>query len=112
MNKQETLQKIRNAGVIGAGGAGFPTYKKLDATVEHIIANGAECEPLLYKDREVMIQEQQIFMRGLEIMQQLTSANTVTISVKNKNRDVIEMLRPLAESKGFKLLKTVLQSLP
>lgn len=103
MNKQEILTKIRNAGVIGAGGAGFPTYKKLDARVEHIIANGAECEPLLYKDREVMIQEQQRFIRGLEIMQELTSASLVTIAVKNKNRDVLDLLRPLTESKGFEL---------
>lgn len=101
MNKQEILKKIRNAGVIGAGGAGFPTYKKLDATVEHVIANGAECEPLLYKDREVMIQKQKLFMRGLEIMQELTSAASVTIAVKNKNRDVVDLLRPLAEEKGF-----------
>jgi len=103
MDKQDTLRKIRAAGIIGAGGAGFPTYKKLDATVEHIIANGAECEPLLYKDREVMLQEQKRFLRGLEIMQELTSASTVTIAVKNKNRDVIEILRPEAESRGFKL---------
>lgn len=103
MNKQEPLTKIRNAGVIGAGGAGFPTYKKLDATVEHIIANGAECEPFLYKDREVMIQEAQALIRGLEIMQQLTSASKVTIAVKKKNSDVADLLRPLAEPKGFEL---------
>ncbi len=103
MNKQETLNKIRMAGVIGAGGAGFPTYKKLDASVEHIIANGAECEPLLYKDREVMIQEAKALIRGLEIIQQLTSASKVTIAVKKKNSDVAEMLRPLAEPKGFEL---------
>jgi len=103
MNKQETLNKIRSAGVIGAGGAGFPTYKKLDASVEHIIANGAECEPLLYKDREVMIQEAQALIRGLEIMQQLTSASKVTIAVKQKNSDVADLLRPLAEPKGFEL---------
>ncbi len=103
MNKQETLDKIRSAGVIGAGGAGFPTYKKLDATVEHIIANGAECEPLLYKDRSVMLQEAQALIRGLEIMRELTSAKKVTIAVKKKNTDVAEMLRPLAEPKGIDL---------
>ncbi len=103
MNKQETLQKIRTAGVIGAGGAGFPTYKKLDANVEHIIANGAECEPLLYKDRSVMLQEPQALIRGLEIMRELTSAKKVTIAVKKKNADVAEMLRSLAEPKGMAL---------
>lgn len=103
MNKQETLNQIRRAGVIGAGGAGFPTYKKLDAEVEHIIANGAECEPLLYKDRSVMLQEAQVLIRGLEIMRELTSAQKVTIAVKKKNTDVAEMLRPFAEAKGMDL---------
>jgi Na+-translocating ferredoxin:NAD+ oxidoreductase RnfC subunit len=53
------LDRIRAAGVVGAGGAGFPTYKKLDSKVEHIIANGAECEPLLAKDRETMRQDRE-----------------------------------------------------
>ncbi len=103
MNRQEILNKIRNAGVIGAGGAGFPTYKKLDATVDHIIANGAECEPLLYKDREVMRQEQEALLRGLEIMRELTSATKITIALKNKNRDVAEALRPLAEQRQMEI---------
>ena len=54
---QELLEAVRDAGVVGAGGAGFPTYKKLEARVEHVIANGAECEPLLQKDRECMRRE-------------------------------------------------------
>lgn len=101
MNRQETLNLIRTAGVIGAGGAGFPTYKKLDATVEHIIANGAECEPLLYKDREVMRREQEALLRGLEIMRELTSASKVTIALKKKNTDVAEALRPLAQKRNM-----------
>ena len=51
---------MRDAGVVGAGGAGFPTYKKLEATVSHVIANGAECEPLLQKDRESMRRERRL----------------------------------------------------
>jgi Na+-translocating ferredoxin:NAD+ oxidoreductase RnfC subunit len=103
MNRQEMLNKIRNAGVIGAGGAGFPTYKKLDASVDHIIANGAECEPLLYKDREVMRQEQESLLRGLEIMRELTSASKITIALKKKNMDVAEALRPLAEQRQMEI---------
>jgi len=102
MNRQEILNKIRSAGVIGAGGAGFPTYKKLDAQVEHIIANGAECEPLLYKDRQVMLQESQALFRGLQIMQEITGATQVTIAVKEKNRDIAEKLTSQAEKLGFK----------
>ena len=54
---QELLKTVRDAGVVGAGGAGFPTYKKLEASVSHVIANGAECEPLLQKDRESMLRQ-------------------------------------------------------
>ena len=45
------LEAVKNAGVIGAGGAGFPAYQKLDTKVDLLIANGAECEPLLNKDQ-------------------------------------------------------------
>ena len=104
LDRGQALEKIRQAGVVGAGGAGFPTYRKLDARVEHIIANGAECEPLLYKDREVMLQEPKALIRGLQVMQQLTGATTVTICVKQKNADVLDHLRPLMEPLGFKSL--------
>lgn len=103
MNKTEILNKIRQAGVIGAGGAGFPTYKKLDAEVEFIIANGAECEPLLYKDREAMLNEQDALFKGLKIMQELTGAGNVTIAVKQKNADITDRFAAMAKEYGFNL---------
>ncbi|MCL4204217.1 MAG: 4Fe-4S dicluster domain-containing protein [Pirellulaceae bacterium] len=103
-SKRDILRQIRNAGVIGAGGAGFPTYKKLDAQVEHVIANGAECEPLLQKDRESMLQDQEAFFRGLEIMRDLTGAGTVTVAVKKKNADVIDRFQGDLASHGFETL--------
>lgn len=104
VDTKQILKRIRDAGVVGAGGAGFPTYKKLEARVEHIIANGAECEPLLYKDREVMRQDREAFFRGLSIMRDLTGAKHVTIVVKHKNQDVAEGFRAEAEAAGFELL--------
>ncbi len=101
MNKNETLNIIREMGVLGAGGAGFPTYKKLDASVEHIIANGAECEPLLFKDREIMLRESQRLFDGLQIMKELSGASKVTIAVKEKNRDVAERFEKETAKLGF-----------
>ena len=103
MTNQDVLNKIRNAGVIGAGGAGFPTYKKLESQVDHIIANGAECEPLLYKDRETMLQETETFFRGLGIMQELTGASEVTIAIKRKNADLERHFKSLLKNYNFKL---------
>lgn len=103
-SREEWIRLIREAGVVGAGGAGFPTWKKLDVQVEHVIANGAECEPLLYKDREVMLQEAERFIRGLEVMQAITGAKTVTVCVKEKNADVIDVLRDAMDARGFQSL--------
>jgi Na+-translocating ferredoxin:NAD+ oxidoreductase RnfC subunit len=99
--KQQLCRQIRQAGVVGAGGAGFPTYKKLEATVEHVIANGAECEPLLQKDREAMLQRQDALLRGLQIVRDLTDASTVTLAVKQKNEDVIAQLRADLDANHF-----------
>lgn len=98
----DVVNRIKEAGVVGAGGAGFPTYKKVGAPVEHIIANGAECEPLLQKDRESMLQEPEAFFRGLQIMQQLTGARNVTVAVKRKNEDVAAGFQQQADAAGFK----------
>ena len=47
------LDKIQHAGVVGMGGGGFPTHVKLKATVDTVVANGAECEPLLWADKNL-----------------------------------------------------------
>ncbi len=106
MTKEALLNKIREAGVIGAGGGGFPSYKKLTAPVEHIIANGVECEPLLYKDREVMLQETERMMHGLDLVHELTGASNVTIAIKNKNKDAAEFIKPMANKRGYKIFIT------
>lgn len=104
LTAEQVVHRVREAGVVGAGGAGFPTYKKLEAQVEHVIANGAECEPLLQKDRETMLQDRQAFFRGLAIMRDVTGAKVVTIAVKRKNQDVVDGFRKEAEAVGFKTL--------
>ncbi len=101
MTKTELLNKIREAGVVGAGGGGFPAHRKLSSPVDHIIANGVECEPLLYKDREVMLHETESMMHGLEILRELTGSSRVTIAIKNKNKDAAEVIKPLADKRGL-----------
>ncbi len=104
MSENASLERVRAAGVVGAGGAGFPTYRKLQATVGHIIVNGAECEPLLQKDREAMIRDSAAMIRGLGSMQECTSASRVTVAVKRKNEDILAELRPQLRGKGYEEL--------
>ncbi len=100
----ELLKAVRDAGVVGAGGAGFPAYKKLEARVSHLIANGAECEPLLQKDRESLRREPGAFFRGLSAMRQLTGAQRTTIALKRKNADLADLMRDEARRTGSEFL--------
>lgn len=92
------LNQVRNAGVVGAGGAGFPSYKKLDATVDYLIVNGAECEPLLAKDKEIMRLYAHEIVEGILLASQQVQAKHVVIAVKEKNHDAIEAVQ--SEIKG------------
>ncbi|MGC8729267.1 MAG: 4Fe-4S dicluster domain-containing protein, partial [Elusimicrobiales bacterium] len=53
-NKENFVKQIRKAGIVGSGGAGFPTYVKANSQAEIVILNAAECEPLLRKDQIIM----------------------------------------------------------
>src|SRR3954452_3193712 len=86
-------EKLREFGVVGAGGAGFPTYVKAQAQVEYMIANGAECEPLIHKDAELMKQYPSEILSGMSTMMEATSAKTGKFGVKTKNAEAIEALR-------------------
>ncbi|MGI6686277.1 MAG: hypothetical protein ACOX47_12550 [Bacillota bacterium] len=52
--REDIIKLIKEAGVVGAGGAGFPTHVKVNAKADHVIVNGAECEPLLRVDQQLM----------------------------------------------------------
>ncbi len=62
---QATLDTIAEAGVVGAGGAGFPTHVKLAGKADTVLINAAECEPLLHKDKEVLRNYAQPVIEGL-----------------------------------------------
>ncbi|MHA1331833.1 MAG: electron transport complex protein RnfC, partial [Candidatus Hodarchaeales archaeon] len=63
----DIVQAVKEAGVVGAGGAGFPTHIKLASKVDTYIANGAECEPLLRVDEHLMITKPEKIVHGLQL---------------------------------------------
>jgi Na+-translocating ferredoxin:NAD+ oxidoreductase RnfC subunit len=87
-----SLKRIAELGIVGAGGAGFPTAVKLETRVPLVIANGAECEPLLHKDKELMLHFAGPMLRGMAIAMELTGADEGVIGVKSKYREIIENL--------------------
>ncbi|MCL2563036.1 MAG: SLBB domain-containing protein [Oscillospiraceae bacterium] len=87
------LDKIKAAGVVGAGGAGFPTHVKLAAQAEVVIANGAECEPLLRVDQQVMERYAAEVVRGMQIAVALTGAVRGVICLKEKYKQAVSNLQ-------------------
>ena len=95
--------KILEAGVVGAGGAGFPTNIKANSKVEFILANGAECEPLLHKDFEIMVNHAPKIVDGMKLMSESTQAEKGYFGVKTKNADAIDAIKPHLEGSKIEL---------
>ena len=89
-----TQDLIAEAGIVGAGGAGFPTHVKLAGKADTVVINAAECEPLLHKDKEVLRAEAQSVINGLATAMHLVGADRGIIGIKGKYTDVIEVLEP------------------
>lgn len=85
------LEAIKEAGIVGAGGAGFPTHVKLSVDLKGgcIIANAAECEPVLNHNVVVMEENPEIVVRGLKYMMEITNASKAYIAIKPKYKKAI-----------------------
>jgi len=88
-----TVEEIAEAGVVGAGGAGFPTHVKLAARADTVLINAAECEPLLHKDKELLREYVDLVIQGTAVAAELVAAKQAIIGVKEKYRDVIALVR-------------------
>lgn len=86
----DLIAAVRDAGVVGAGGAGFPTHVKLGNAVDTYIANGAECEPILESDLHLMIHHAPEIIRGLEAAMEQVGAARGFIAIKGKNQEAIK----------------------
>jgi len=100
-----TLEQIADWGVVGAGGAGFPTHVKLKTEADTILLNAAECEPLLHKDKELLRHHGRQVIDGFEQARRLVGAERAIIGIKGKYTDVVDLLRPmLTESMSIQTL--------
>lgn len=96
MTKEEMLDVVKNAGIVGMGGAGFPTHVKLspppEKKITHLIVNGAECEPYLTSDHRRMIEEPEKIIGGLEIAMKILSLDEGYIGIEKNKQGAIEIL--------------------
>ena len=101
MTNQEILDCIKNAGVVGLGGAGFPTHVKLappkDQVIDHILINAAECEPYLTTDYRIMLEESDKVVRGLQVMLKLHPGAKGVIGIETNKPKAIEAMTKACE---------------
>ncbi len=93
MVKDKIIDLIKEAGVVGAGGAGFPTHVKAASEAEVVIANGAECEPLTHVDKELIITQAPTVLAGLKSLMESTGAKRGVVGIKGKYTQAINAMR-------------------
>jgi Na+-translocating ferredoxin:NAD+ oxidoreductase RnfC subunit len=96
-------ERVRQAGVVGAGGGGFPTHVKLSANADTLIANGAECEPLLHKDAAVMEHQAQALIQGMELAMDAVGARDGVIGVKAKKKAAVAAVQAACQNSRVRL---------
>ncbi len=94
------LELIRDAGVVGMGGAAFPTHVKLsppeDATIDHLIINGAECEPYLTADYRMMLEYPEEIIQGIKAMMMVLGVDKAILGIEDNKVDAWQAMNELA----------------
>ena len=94
---EEIRQKVREAGVVGMGGAAFPTAVKLsppkDKPIETIIINGCECEPLLTSDYRLMLEAPEDILQGAELARIATGAKRIIVGIEDNKKQAFEIFQ-------------------
>ena len=106
LSVKEILGKIREAGMVGMGGATFPTHVKLSPPegkkIDTLIINGCECEPYITSDHRVMLEYGEKVLSGLNIIRKVLSPDTIYIAIENNKPDAIDHMERLVATMGFK----------
>ncbi len=98
-NKEDLVAAIKASGIVGLGGAGFPTFVKLDADparIDYLIINGAECEPYVTSDTVTMLTRGEDMQIALEALRTHLGIQKVLIGVENNNKKAAEAMKELA----------------
>ena len=101
LTREQILEKILEGGIVGMGGATFPSHIKLNVPrgkkADVLIINGAECEPYLTSDHQLMLEKSEELMVGTKILMKALGVDKAIIGIENNKKDAIEKLSKLAE---------------
>ena len=101
LSKEEIRKIVKDAGIVGLGGAGFPTHVKLtpkdENAIDYVIVNGAECEPYLTSDYRTMMERPEQIIGGLKVMLQLFDNAKGVIGIENNKPEAIKKLTEMVK---------------
>lgn len=102
MSKEDIIKAVEEAGIVGLGGAGFPTHVKLSPKnpdqIDYVLVNGAECEPYLTSDYRLMLEEPEKVVGGLKVMVSLFPKAKGVIGIEDNKPDAIAKLTELTKN--------------
>ncbi|MGB5203471.1 electron transport complex subunit RsxC [Eudoraea sp.] len=97
MDQKDILQRITDSGIVGLGGATFPSHVKLDLKndnhVDRLIINGVECEPYLTADHRLMLEKADEIIVGIQILMHALHIQEAVIGIENNKKDAVEALK-------------------
>ena len=101
-NKEEAIAAIKASGVVGLGGAGFPTYAKFatDEKIDYLIVNGAECEPYISSDNNTMLNKSDDIACAIDVITKHFDISNVIIAVEKNTPEAIEKMKEIAASRS------------
>lgn len=104
MTREQMLDVVRRSGIVGMGGAGFPTHVKLspppEKKIEYLIINGAECEPYITADHRRMLEMPDDVIDGIQIVLKILGLNEAHIGIETNKKDAIEIMTQKATQAG------------
>lgn len=111
LSPSEIINTVKEAGIVGMGGAAFPTHVKLsvpeEAKIDYIIINGAECEPYLTSDHRAMLETTEDIIGGVGILMHIFNLSDGYIGIENNKPDAIERLKSAAVEANKKSGKNI-----
>ena len=109
LSSEQIVAYAREAGIVGMGGAAFPTYAKLQTAIERkvstVIINGCECEPFITADHRAMVEYPRFIVTGAELIRQCLGVEDVVICVESNKPDAIATMRSTADGTGIAVME-------
>ncbi len=110
MSKEEIIQAVKEAGIVGMGGAAFPTVVKIqpppDKPIDALILNGCECEPYLTCDHRIMLEKTDELLKGVKLLQKVLDVEKAFICIEDNKPDAINALKEKNDDPNIVIMKT------